>query len=124
LLVLLPASLGEALLGSVWPSASVLIVPTTVVVIGGGLIDGASAGLRALGAARRSLRAKLIGSAAYVAAGLAGAAVSGAAGSVWGVAVGVYLIVALMWWQLLAAMRERTDPTTSPSAATIAASPP
>ena len=60
LLFLLPAEVGQALLGSVWQSASALIVPTTLAVMGGGLMDGPSAGLRALGAARRSLRAKRV----------------------------------------------------------------
>jgi len=109
LLFLLPAEVGQELLGSVWESAHPLIVPTTLVFMGGGMMDGASAGLRALGAARRSLRAKLISSAAYVTCGLAGAVVAGAAGSVWGVAAAIYFGVAVTWWQLLAAMGERTS---------------
>jgi hypothetical protein len=111
LLFLLPGEVGQELLGPVWPSAYALVVPTTLVFMGGGLMDGASAGLRALGAARRSLRAKLIASAAYVSCGLAGAAVGGAAGSVWGVAAAIYFGVAVVWWQLLVAMGERTGPT-------------
>jgi O-antigen/teichoic acid export membrane protein len=110
-LFLLPAEVGEQLLGSVWPAAYALVVPTTVVFIGGGLMDGASAGLRALGAARRSMRVKLVAFAAYVTCGLAGAAVGGAAGSVWGVAVAIYFAVAVNWWQFMAAMGERTGPT-------------
>jgi O-antigen/teichoic acid export membrane protein len=117
-LFLLPAEVGQELLGSVWPAAYALIVPTTLVFIGGGLIDGASAGLRALGAARRSLRARLIGWVAYVSCGLAGAAVGGAAGSVWGVAAAIYFSAVVTWWQLLAAMGERTGPTASPSSMT------
>jgi len=111
LLFLLPAKVGQELLGSVWQSASALIVPTTLAVMGGGLMDGPSAGLRALGAARRSMRAKLIGATAYVSCGLAGAAVGGAVGSVWGVAAATYFAVAVLWWQLLTAMGERTGPT-------------
>ncbi|MHA6784809.1 hypothetical protein ACVGOW_28010 [Pseudonocardia saturnea] len=110
LLIALPDEVGQQLLGSAWESSSALIVPTTLVVMGGGLLDGASAGLRALGASRRSLRAKLISSAAYLACGLAGAAVGGAAGSVWGVAAAIYFAVAVTWWQLLAGMREWTAP--------------
>jgi hypothetical protein len=111
LLFLLPAEVGQAILGSVWQPASALIVPTTLAVMGGGLMDGPTAGLRALGAARRSLRAKLISAAAYVSCGLAGAALGGAAGSVWGVAAAIYFAVGVLWWQLLAAMGERTGPT-------------
>jgi O-antigen/teichoic acid export membrane protein len=111
LLFLLPAEVGRELLGSVWPSAYALVVPTTLVFMGGGLMDGASAGLRALGAARRSLRAKLIGAAAYVSCGLAGAVVGGAAGAVWGVAVAIYFAVIINWWQFLAAMGELAGAT-------------
>jgi O-antigen/teichoic acid export membrane protein len=114
LLFLLPAEVGHELLGSVWQSASALIVPTTLAVMGAGLMDGPTAGLRALGAARRSLRAKLIGAAAYVSCGIAGAAVGGAVGSVWGVAAASYFAVAVLWWQLLAAMRERTGTIKEP----------
>lgn len=110
LLIALPDAVGGQLLGSAWPLSSALIVPTTLVVMGGGLIDGASAGLRALGASRRSLRGKLISSAAYASCGIAGAAVGGAAGSVWGVAAAVYFAAAVMWWQLAAGMREWTAP--------------
>lgn len=113
LLFLLPAGVGQQLLGSVWQSASALIVPTTLGVMGAGLMDGPIAGLRALGAARRSLRAKLIAAAAYVSCGLVGAAIGGAAGSVWGVAAAMYFAVGVLWWQLRAAMSERTAERTA-----------
>src|SRR5262245_14396573 len=117
-LFLLPAEVGEELLGSVWPAAYALIVPTPLVFIGGGLIDGATSGLRALGAARRSLRARLIGWVAYVSCGLAGAAVGGAVGSVWVVGFAIYFSAVVTWWQLMAAMSERAGPTASPSSKT------
>ena len=65
-LLLVPDRVGELVLGDVWNSASELIVPVTLGVAGAGLGTGAAAGLRALAAARRSLRCQLFASACYV----------------------------------------------------------
>ena len=115
LLFLLPDNIGRYLLGSVWQSAAVLILPTTLSVMNAGLSTGAASGLRALGAARRSLRAQLLTSAAYVTGGLVGAAVAGALGSAWGVALATLFGAAVWWWQLRAGLREldAVPPTTS-----------
>ena len=107
LLVLLPERVGEELLGPVWSLAAALIVPTTLVVVHGSLSDGAFAGLRAMGAAPRSLTAQLLAAFAYVTGGLAGAALGGATGSAWGVAIATLLGAGIAWWQLRAALRER-----------------
>ncbi len=55
--------------------------------MGGSLSDGALAGLRALGGRSRSLRTQLFAATAYVSGGLIGAAIDGAHGSAWGVAI-------------------------------------
>ncbi|MFF3305994.1 hypothetical protein [Streptomyces sp. NPDC002952] len=106
-LLLVPDRAGEFVLGGVWGSASELIVPVTLGVAGAGLGTGAAAGLRALGAARRSLRSQLIGSACYVAGGLGGAALAGTAGSAWGVAAATVCGSAVWWLHLRSALRER-----------------
>ncbi|MGR6974225.1 hypothetical protein ACU639_32295 [Streptomyces cynarae] len=106
-LLLLPNRLGDLVLGSVWPSASQLIVPITLGVAGAGLGTGAAAGLRALGAARRSLRSQLFASACYVGGGLGGAAVAGTVGSAWGVAAATVGGSAVWWMHLRSALRER-----------------
>ncbi|MGH2603743.1 MAG: hypothetical protein ACRDJ9_30710, partial [Dehalococcoidia bacterium] len=106
LLFLLPYDVGEYVLGSVWESAAALILPTTLSVMNAGLSTGAAAGLRALGAARRSLRAQLLASAAYLTGGLVGAVVAGALGSAWGVALASLFGAAVWWWQLFAGLRE------------------
>lgn len=113
LLFLLPDSVGQALLGEVWPSAAALIVPTTLIVVAGGMSDGATAGLRALGAARNSLRAQLISAVAYVVCGIAGAFIDGANGSAWGVALGVAIAASAAWYQLRLVLRSRPAPTPS-----------
>ncbi|MEV7190553.1 hypothetical protein AB0N81_01920 [Streptomyces sp. NPDC093510] len=106
-LLLVPDRLGELVLGGVWHSASQLIVPATLGVAGAGLGTGAAAGLRALAAARRSLRCQLFASACYVGGGLGGAAVAGTAGSAWGVAAATAVSSAVWWLQLRTALRER-----------------
>lgn len=113
LLVVLPDHVGQLVLGAVWEPASALIVPVTLTVMGISISNGAATGLRALGAARRSLRSQLITSAAYVTCGLLGALASGALGSSWGVA-GATLFGSAVWWtQLRAGLR---DHAASPSA--------
>lgn len=116
LLVLLTDPVGEFVLGEVWSSASALILPATFAVMGASVGTGAAAGLRALGAARRSLRSQLIASAAYVTGGLAGAAASGAVGSAWGVAAATVTGAGVWWFQLHRALRERSSATSGPTA--------
>ncbi|WRQ83397.1 hypothetical protein I3F59_015855 [Streptomyces sp. MUM 178J] len=105
-LLLMPDRLGELVLGDVWQSAAQLIVPVTLGVAGAGLGTGAAAGLRALAAARRSLRCQLFASACYVAGGLGGAALAGTVGSAWGVATATLAASAVWWLQLRSAQRE------------------
>ncbi|MGP9023055.1 hypothetical protein ACT1U9_32205 [Streptomyces sp. BR1] len=106
-LLLMPDRLGEFVLGDVWSSSSKLIVPITLGVAGAGLGTGAAAGLRALAAARRSLRSQLFASACYVSGGLGGAAAAGTVGSAWGVATATACGSAVWWLQLRSALRER-----------------
>ncbi len=109
-LLLMPGRFGELVLGDVWHSASQLIVPITLGVAGAGLGTGAAAGLRAFGAARRSLRCQLFASACYVSGGLGGAAVAGTVGSAWGVAAATVSGSAVWWLQLRSALREHNHP--------------
>ncbi|MFI2432621.1 hypothetical protein [Streptomyces sp. NPDC018693] len=104
-LLLVPDRFGELVLGGVWHSASELIVPATLGVAGAGLGSGAAAGLRALGAARRSLRCQLFASACYVGGGLGGAAAGGTVGSAWGVAAATVCGSAVWWLHLRLALR-------------------
>ncbi|MDQ0810641.1 O-antigen/teichoic acid export membrane protein [Streptomyces sp. B3I7] len=106
-LLLLPDRAGELVLGDVWSSASALLLPVTLGVAGSGLGTGAAAGLRALAAARRSLRCQSFASVAYVGGGLGGAAWGGTVGSAWGVAAATLLSSAVWWLQLRSALRER-----------------
>ncbi|MCX5144524.1 hypothetical protein [Streptomyces sp. NBC_00338] len=106
-LLLVPDRLGELVLGDVWSASSALIVPVTLGVAAAGLGTGAAAGLRALAAARRSLRCQLFASACYVTGGLGGALADGTVGSAWGVAAATVCGSAVWWLQLRSALRER-----------------
>ncbi|MGH3912089.1 MAG: hypothetical protein ACRDTC_01555, partial [Pseudonocardiaceae bacterium] len=121
LLFLLPDALGRLVLDSVWEPASALILPITLSVMGAGFVAGAAAGLRALGAARRSMGAQLFASAAYLTGGLVGAAATGAAlGASWGSTLAMWLGAALWWHQLHAGLRELTTPATPTPPAAVA----
>lgn len=107
LLLALPKGLGNLLLGGqLWRPTYGLVMPYTVSVMGGCLIAGATAGLHALGAARRSLRAMVIASLLLLGCGLTGAYYGGAMGTVRGAAVATWAGAVVWWWQLRIAMRE------------------
>ncbi|MEV5962703.1 hypothetical protein AB0L70_13120 [Kribbella sp. NPDC051952] len=97
LILFLPDKWGHALLGEVWLTASALLLPATLSVMFASFYTGASAGLRALGVARRSLKAQLYASAAYLVGGVGGGAIGGALGSSWG-AAGATFVGAIVWW--------------------------
>jgi len=106
IMFLLPDELGTRLLGALWEPAMALIVPTTLAFAGIGFMNGAAAGLRALAAARRSLRATLLCACAYLTGGVGGALVGDAAGSAWGIAAATAIGAVVWWWQLRAGLRD------------------
>jgi len=106
LLVALPRGLGQLMLGNIWKPTYPLVLPATILVIGSCLRTGASMGLHALGAARRSLRVMLIGTTAGVVLGIAGAAAGGPTGAMTGYAVGSWAALFISWRQFRVAMQE------------------
>lgn len=109
LLLALPRGLGHLMLGSLWQPTYPLVLPSTIAVMGGCVQAGAGTGLHALGSARRSLRAMAIASALFVVCGLIGAAVGGAAGTMYGAAVASWAGAVLFWLQLRHALRDSRD---------------
>jgi O-antigen/teichoic acid export membrane protein len=106
LLLALPRGLGHLMLGSLWQPTYPLVLPSTIAVMGGCVQAGAGTGLHALGSARRSLRAMAIASALFVVCGLIGAALGGAAGTMYGAAVASWAGAVLFWLQLRHALRD------------------
>jgi O-antigen/teichoic acid export membrane protein len=107
LLVALPRGVGSKLLGPIWEPAYSLVLPQTLVVIAGGFNAGAGAGLAALAAAQRSLRATVLMSIALPILSIAGAVIGGARGTVYGLALANWFGTLLYWSEFYLAMRER-----------------
>jgi O-antigen/teichoic acid export membrane protein len=107
LLIAIPRGLGPLLLGpNLWRPATHLVIPYTISIMGSCVSDGFSAGLHALGAARRSLRAMVVSSALYLGLGILGAYIDGSFGVVCGAAVSTWIGAALWWMQLRTGLRE------------------
>ena len=106
LLFALPRGLGNWLLGPIWKPTYPLVLPTTLFMMGGCASAGAGTYLHALGNARRSMRAAVLMSIAYVVCSLVGAVTGGAVGTMRGAAVGAWIGAFWFWWQLRVALRE------------------
>lgn len=96
-LLLLPDSIGRAILAGTWDDARSVILPLSLSLAAGGIQAGAFVGLRALALAKSSLRARLTSSLLLLTGGLGGAVLGGAVGAAWGMALGVS-IGAASWW--------------------------
>jgi O-antigen/teichoic acid export membrane protein len=106
LMVLLPRGLGNDTLGPIWRPAYKLILPLTLSLMGACVTAGATAGLHALGASPRSLRAQIFSSSLYLSCGIGGALIAGLLGAVYGAILATWVGALLWWWQLRVALRE------------------
>jgi len=105
---LLPEQIGQALLKRSWTSAHSVILPFALVMAASGSLTGATVGLRALAAARRSLNARLVTGALSLATTAVGAYTGQAAGAALGLALGLWL-GSVLWWVNLRAQVEETE---------------
>ena len=106
LLLMLPTSAGEAILGRAWELARSVLIPLTLAQAAAGMQTGATVGLRALADARRSLRARLSTAIFALGGGVVGAATWGAAGAASGLALGLWIGAVFFWLALIAAVRD------------------
>jgi O-antigen/teichoic acid export membrane protein len=106
LVQLLPASLGTELLGQSWDAGQRVAIPLAVGSVATGMTMGATIGLRALAAAKHSLRARVIVSILLVVCSGAGAVVAGGFGAASGLAVALWVGVVVWWRSLLSALRD------------------
>jgi hypothetical protein len=113
--LVLPLGVGELLLGPLWRPAAALLLPVMIGMVLGAFEIGAAAGVRALGAARRSLAAQLTNATLYVVGGVVGAVVAGASGSCWGVALATLVGALTWWWQLEKALDEHVAGPAEPT---------
>jgi hypothetical protein len=115
-LLLMPDRLGEAVLGPTWSQANATLLPLGLALAGTCAMTGAFVGLRALEAAKRSLRSRLALVPFVIGGGLAGAALGGAPGAAWGTAAVVWSSVGLWWWQFRAQLATgRATPDLEPA---------
>lgn len=95
--LVMPDRLGTALFGQTWLDAGDLMLAMGLATVAGSLATGAFAGLRALGAARLSLRARLYSLPPQLVFTLVGAAAASAIGYTIGFAV-ANAVVTVIWW--------------------------
>jgi O-antigen/teichoic acid export membrane protein len=94
-----PDGVGTWLLGATWADTRPVLLPQAALLAALGATSGALAGLRALGAADRSFRARLLIVPLSVAGGVVGSLVGGARGANWGLAAANAMGAAVFWWQ-------------------------
>ena len=123
--LLLPETVGTELLGTgVWAQASAVMVPVILLQTFGASNAGAFAILRALAAAGRGLRTRLLSSVVLIGAGIGGALLGGRQGAAWGLATAAFCTLLLWWYEArralvahrLASEEVRGPPTTSSDA--------
>ena len=98
-LLLLPSSAGQTVLGASWEGARSVLVPVALAWAGLVATTGPIVGLRVLAAAQRTLRVSLLSSALIVGGGVAGAFIGGGAGAAWGLAAAMSLSASLWLWE-------------------------
>jgi O-antigen/teichoic acid export membrane protein len=106
LLVGLPRGLGSLMLGKIWEPTYPLVLPVIFFTLATCAATGANLGLHALGAARRSLRVTLTGSALILSAAVVGALTGGMLGTMRYSAVAAWVVTLMSWWQFRQALMD------------------
>ena len=112
-LLLLPADVGEALLGDSWDGARVIIPAMTMQVVALAALFGPFNGLRARADASATLRIGVFTALTGLVLGLVGAELEGAQGAQWGVSVAVALGGVRLWHRFLTGEPLSTTATTT-----------
>lgn len=105
LLLAIPTSLGEALLGDTWAGAQEVLALVGLQVAAVGFALGAAIGLKALSAAGLLLRVEVIQGVLALGLGAAGAAWNAAVGAALGMLIAQAVGATLCWWYLRLAHR-------------------
>ena len=114
MIILLPESVGQLILGSNWDAARHVILPLALSLAGSGVCVAGLVPLRVLAAARQSFRANAAQSALLLVAGVLGAALGGAPGAAWGYAVGNWTGAVAWWVEVQSAFREHSVAQAAP----------
>ncbi len=124
---LLPTAIGHALLKRSWGPSHHVLLAYTAVMAASGMLTAATVGLRAMAAAKRSMRSRLVTGVLALSFATVGAATYGAVGAATGLAAGLWL-GGIQWWQQLhAAVAEeegrRSAADDAPAAVDVAGEP-
>lgn len=103
---LIPDSVGVAVLGSTWAPAHSVLIPLAIALAASAANIGATVGLRALAAARRSMNTNLAVTAIAISGQSLGAATRGAPGAASGQAIATIVGTVVWWRQYLGALRQ------------------
>ena len=103
--LLLPERIGEVVMSRNWVGGRALLVPLAIGAVGYALSYGPMTGLRALAAARSSLRARMLDATSTVVLSVTGASVAGITGVAWGYAIAGCLRVVNWGWHFSRARR-------------------
>lgn len=104
--LMVPSSAGESLLGPTWNAGRALVVPVGLSYVATSATLGAATGLRALADSRRSLRIRLITALVTLFGATVGALLGDARLAAWGIALAGILGAFLWWHGLLAAISD------------------
>jgi len=106
----LPAAVGRRIFGDTWVTARAVLVPMGISLLGGCAASGAIVGLRALAAARESLRARLTCLPIVIVVPLFGA-LAGAHGFAVGMAIATWAGAGVWWRQFNLALQRSVNST-------------
>jgi O-antigen/teichoic acid export membrane protein len=101
-MLVLPDSIGKAILGDSWSVAQPLLFATGVQILLLAVMTGPRAGLLGMRAIRKVMMIDIAMTALIFAASIVGAEINGALGAIWGVAAVLAAITAVMWATFLA----------------------
>jgi O-antigen/teichoic acid export membrane protein len=107
--IVLPRHVGRSLFGDTWDTTRQVLIPVGIAFLGNCVAAGGVVGLRALAAARASLRARLLGLPVAVVAPVVGA-LWGAHGFAIGLAIATWSAAAIWWRQFVRALAEDLPP--------------
>ena len=119
-ILVLPDSVGEAVLGDSWEVAEPLLLATGVQIVFLGLMTGARAGLLGMRAIRKVMRIDVITTALVFIASIIGAVINGALGAIWAVTFVQAFVTIVMWITFLAHTPRADDPAAAASEALAA----
>jgi O-antigen/teichoic acid export membrane protein len=105
---LIPDSVGASILGASWSMADPLLLLAGAVTAVSLFTVGTVAGIRALGAGREGLTARILVSLVAIAFGSVGAVVGGAHGALTALAMSSPLQIGTWWWLLVKASRPKS----------------